>query len=397
MTRVAIVHFTGPPGVGGIEKLISAQVDVLNRLGHEVRVVVGRDTAVSGAEVVVVPALHPADSGVSAARQTLQSTFPDRSHPMVGTIASELDHALASCHACWVHNIFTVYLNAFATVAVSQLVESRRDIRWVAWCEDLTAGSVFQKELSATEALTARRALPGVRYVTLSRVRRSELTAFFWPGDVDVGVVPPPVDVGQWLGPADETGRVLRTTSLLEADAVVLVPAKILLHKGLDRAVRVAGALRELVSRPLVLVTGAASPHEPQVSASLETWLERIAADRDITGTFYFLAQLLGRPPPDRTVRELMMLSDVVFLPSHEEGFGLPLREAALVRAPILCSDIPVFREIAGGAARFFKLDGADSAVAEMIVDIARLPENVARREAMRSEMEFEKRLRELV
>ena len=40
--------------------------------------------------------------------------------------------------------------------------------------------------------------------------------------------------------------------------------------------------------------------------------------------------------------------------PSLIEGFGIPLLEAMAVRTPIVASDIPVFREIAGEAALFF-------------------------------------------
>jgi len=40
--------------------------------------------------------------------------------------------------------------------------------------------------------------------------------------------------------------------------------------------------------------------------------------------------------------------------PSLEEGFGLPLLEAATAGCPILCSDIEVFREIAGDSALYF-------------------------------------------
>ena len=40
--------------------------------------------------------------------------------------------------------------------------------------------------------------------------------------------------------------------------------------------------------------------------------------------------------------------------PSLMEGFGIPLLEAMAVRTPIVASDIPVFREIAGEAALFF-------------------------------------------
>jgi len=39
--------------------------------------------------------------------------------------------------------------------------------------------------------------------------------------------------------------------------------------------------------------------------------------------------------------------------PSRFEGFGLPLLEAMTLGTPVLCSDIPVFREVAGEAALF--------------------------------------------
>lgn len=40
--------------------------------------------------------------------------------------------------------------------------------------------------------------------------------------------------------------------------------------------------------------------------------------------------------------------------PSLQEGFGLPSLEAQSMGCPLLCSDIPVFREIAGDGARYF-------------------------------------------
>ena len=38
-------------------------------------------------------------------------------------------------------------------------------------------------------------------------------------------------------------------------------------------------------------------------------------------------------------------------MPSRYEGFGLPLLEAMAAGTPVLCSDIPVFQEVAGLAA----------------------------------------------
>jgi alpha-1,2-rhamnosyltransferase len=44
-------------------------------------------------------------------------------------------------------------------------------------------------------------------------------------------------------------------------------------------------------------------------------------------------------------------------LPSFAEGFGLPIVEAAARGRPVLCSDIPVFREVGGAGAIYFRVN----------------------------------------
>ena len=51
---------------------------------------------------------------------------------------------------------------------------------------------------------------------------------------------------------------------------------------------------------------------------------------------------------------------------SKVEGFGLPVVEALQRGLPVLCSDIPVFREIADGKATFFALDEPGSLTAAL-------------------------------
>ena len=62
----------------------------------------------------------------------------------------------------------------------------------------------------------------------------------------------------------------------------------------------------------------------------------------------------LGRISDIQLSAELANSICLIF-PSKLEGFGLPILEAQINRCPVVCSDIPVFREVGGNAAVFFE------------------------------------------
>ena len=57
---------------------------------------------------------------------------------------------------------------------------------------------------------------------------------------------------------------------------------------------------------------------------------------------------------PDTVLSGLYQTVDGVLIPSEAEGFGLPLIEAIHYGRPVLCRDLPVFREIIGDGATYF-------------------------------------------
>jgi glycosyltransferase involved in cell wall biosynthesis len=77
------------------------------------------------------------------------------------------------------------------------------------------------------------------------------------------------------------------------------------------------------------------------------------------------LSQIAGHPeygtrllfvegPDDKSLRKLYNQSSVLLMISRDEGFGLPLIEAAQLGVPIIARDIPVFKEVCGRSAYYF-------------------------------------------
>lgn len=77
----------------------------------------------------------------------------------------------------------------------------------------------------------------------------------------------------------------------------------------------------------------------------------------------------------DQQVIHLLRHARALLFPSFTEGFGLPLLEALAVQTPVVCSDISVFKEVAGAAAIYLDpLDGL--AWTRAIIDLGLCADN---------------------
>ncbi len=93
-----------------------------------------------------------------------------------------------------------------------------------------------------------------------------------------------------------------------------------------------------------------------------------------------------GNPYPvdTATLSDLYMLSDVVVLPSQSEGFGLPLAEAAALRVPVVCTDLPAFRELAPEGVTYVEPAAGSEAFAAAVLAVLDSPAVRLRRRILR-------------
>jgi mannosylglucosylglycerate synthase len=78
-----------------------------------------------------------------------------------------------------------------------------------------------------------------------------------------------------------------------------------------------------------------------------------------------------GRPRSltDQTIADLYRVADLLFFPSTQEGFGLPIIEAGLSRLPIFSSKLAPFVEIAGETVSYFETSAAPEEIGRLIVE----------------------------
>jgi glycosyltransferase involved in cell wall biosynthesis len=83
--------------------------------------------------------------------------------------------------------------------------------------------------------------------------------------------------------------------------------------------------------------------------------LQRIGCHKLRDKKLFFFENLV-----DADVQYLYRNATALLFPSKGEGFGLPLVEAAQHGTPIICADIPAFREISGTHATYVRIENAD-------------------------------------
>ncbi len=161
--------------------------------------------------------------------------------------------------------------------------------------------------------------------------------------------------------------------------------------KGLPNDAR--STLTQLALRPTFLMVGTVEPrkgHQQALDAFEELWARRVDVNLVIVGAEGWrplpddqrrgIPQIVKRLQTsgergqrlfwldgvsDEFLEKLYAASDCLIAASQNEGFGLPLIEAARHNLPILARDIPVFREVAGDHAAYFRGgEGADLAAA---------------------------------
>jgi glycosyltransferase involved in cell wall biosynthesis len=371
--KIAILHYAGPPVIGGVESTISYHARLLAELDYPVTVIAGRGAdfhpRLTFVSVPEIDSRHPevlAAGAELAAGQVGQAFFHLRER-----LIERLTPVLEKMDICIVHNAITLHKNLPLTAALRSLSE-RGDTAWIAWCHDFA----WQDRLYTPDLHPGypwdllRQPWPGLRYVVVSAHRRERLAALLNLPEERIQVVTPGVDVAEFLGLSAQVQRLASQLDLLQAEPLMLYPARVTRRKNIELAIRISAALKERHPRAKLVITGPPGPHNPRNQAYLES-LQQLKAELGLQSNVHFLFELGENgehfEAPYSVVAELFRLADLLLFTSRREGFGIPVLEAGLARLPIFAANIPSIRESAGELANLFAVDDDPQTIANSI------------------------------
>jgi glycosyltransferase involved in cell wall biosynthesis len=334
----------------------------LTALGYPVRVVSGSgDQFHDHVETRIHPLFGSSHPDILKVKAQLDAgTVMPEFDSLTEQVTAALREALAGCAVCIAHNVPSLNKNLHLTAALAKL-SAEKAIRVLAWCHDLAwTNPQYQPELHEGYPWDLlRQVWPNTRYVTVSEPRRLELAELLDLSPEAITVMVPGVDPARFYRWTPTTKQVVERFNLLDADGLLLVPARLTRRKNITLALQVLAELRLQSARDFrIIVTGPPGPHNPNNPGYLQELLD-LRRYLNLENSAHFLYSDGGTDetplvPDDDTVADLYHLSDSLLFPTLQEGFGIPILEAGMALLPVFCADIPPLRATGQGDVVYF-------------------------------------------
>jgi glycosyltransferase involved in cell wall biosynthesis len=357
LQRVAVLHYSAPPVIGGVESVILAHTRLFVEAGYPVTILAGRggkEALPPEAGFIQIPELDSQYPQILEMSHELdQGRVPPNFEQMVALLAEKLASVLTSIDLLIVHNVFTKHFNLPLTAALFRLLDQHVIRHCVAWCHDMTWTSPNSRSkvfpTYPWDLLRTQR--PDITYVAVSQERGRDLAELFGCPLEQVRVIYNGVDPAELLALSDPGLALIDRLDLWDSDLNLLMPVRVTQAKNIELALRVVAALKERGIRPKLVVTGPPDPHD-QLNMEYFQSLLALREQLRVVDEMRFVYESGPNPAEPLSVdmpvvAELLRLSDALFMPSHREGFGMPVLEAGLLGIPVFCAEtVPAANEI---------------------------------------------------
>lgn len=324
---------------------------IFAELGHDVTVLTGSGSSTApGVHVEILPPLRKDYPMRSAAENELAG---GAAGPAFAALVSECETALLPflepADHVFVHNVLTMPFHLACTVALRNLAGQLPAGKIVNWVHDLAALNPDYAVPATWPWNLLRQSHPAMRVVAISEwmaSRYGDLT-----GKEPDAVIPNGIDPAAMLNLTPNVSAFAEAYRLLEADCVLFQPARVLRRKNIELGFYLVEELKSRGWNAKLIVSGALDEHNT-ASQQYQTELIELRRKLRLEENILFANQFF--PVTKADLLALYAVTDVVWFPSHREGFGLPLLEGALHRLTLFCADAPPMNTFALPNIRFF-------------------------------------------
>lgn len=372
MDNIAILHYTCPPVVGGVEEIVRQQASLFHRYYHPVKIIAGDGSQFTEDYEVEINPIFSSHDDVILKLQRDPVVNQAQILQLAEKIVAYLKKSLQNFNILIAHNVLSMPYNLPLTMALHKLADLQT-IKVINWNHD---SPYFYKrypdELKKEPWLILKKHNPNIHYVTISTSRVKEFRELYQVED-ELVVIPNGIDPICFFRMDMTTVRLIQEQDLFSTDLILVHPSRLHPRKNIELSIRVLRALHDLGSNAKLLLTGAYDPHGKKKSGYYNS-LKNLAKDLKVNEHLIIVAEHHSESgeklSADRIImRDLYQISDLLFLPSKHEGFGIPLLEAGMIKLPIACSDIVPFQSIAGSDVLYFSLDDSPDEIARKILE----------------------------
>ena len=371
--NIALLHYSCPPVVGGVEEIMRQHASLLGRYGHHVKVLAGDgEIFADNMEIEINTLLGSRNKDVLDAHQLGFDGKPEKMLFLTGEIYRYLLDTLKGFDALIAHNVLTMPFNLPLSAALHRIGQEA-PIPIISWNHD---SPFFYPDCPNHLYLfpwnILKRAYAGIHYVVISESRK-EMFANLYGRRRQLSFIPNGIDPILFFLLDTDTVRFIQEQRLFEAEFLMVQPSRLHKRKNMELSIRVTRSLHDRGLKARLLISGAHDPHEPK-SLTYYHELKSLAAGLGIEDDVLIMAEYTFKNgeefSADRiAMRDLYLISDILFLPSLQEGFGIPLLESGMIKLPIVCSNIPPFLEIGGEDVCFFDPAEGPESIARKIVE----------------------------
>ncbi|MBW1739893.1 MAG: glycosyltransferase family 4 protein [Deltaproteobacteria bacterium] len=370
--RIGILHYSCPPVVGGVEEILGQQASIFHRMGHSVSVLAGMgEVYTKDFHIRIEPGLSSKNTRILKAQEECKKGHQgalerptNRVYKILKDWSHELDVILA-------HNVLHMPFNLPLTLALRRLADSGNGPAVVSWAHD---SPYFQpnppKYLNSPPWLVLQHPHPNIHYVTVSESRMKLFKKHC--GGVPWKVIHNGIDPVRFFYLDQRSVKLSEELNLFSRDLVVVQPSRITPRKNLELSIHIIRGIKLLGYNVLFILTGAYDPHEERAVAyyrRLKYWINELGLQDNIAVLAEYRFRDRTKLVPDRIfIRDLYLMADLLLMTSKDEGFGLPLLEAGMIKLPIACSEIAPFQEVGEGIC-FFRLDEPPLFIAGRIME----------------------------